>query len=289
MNILVSGGTGTVGSLVVRRLVERGQRVSALIRQGEKSRSLPAGAHGVMGDLGDPASLSRAMQGIEGLFLLTPLHQREAQLGINAVKAAKATGMRRLVYMSVHHVDDGPHIPHFKSKIEIQKMLKDSGIAHTLIMPNNFYQNDDWFKQAILEHGMYPQPIGDIGLNRVDVRDIADAVVNALMQPGHEGKRYPLVGPDTLSGKAVADTYSRHLGRTIKYGGNDLDVWESQALKMMPDWLVHDLKIMYQHFQKHGLVASKEELAEQAKILGHPPRTFDAYVREVTAAWKGGA
>jgi uncharacterized protein YbjT (DUF2867 family) len=289
MNILVTGGTGIVGSQVVRRLVEQGQRVSVLMRPGEKARSLPAGAHGIMGDLDDPASLSKAMQGIERVFLLTPLHPREAELGINAVKAAKSAGVRRLVYMSVHHVDDGPHIPHFWSKIEIEKTLKDSALAHTLIMPNNFYQNDDWFKQAILEYGVYPQPIGDIGLNRVDVRDIADAVVNALTQPGHEGKRYALVGHDTLTGKAVADAYSRHLDRAIKYAGNDLDTWEAQALKMMPDWLVHDLKTMYQHFQKHGLVASKTDLAEQAKVLGHPPRSFDAYVREVTAVWKRGA
>jgi hypothetical protein len=54
----------------------------------------------------------------------------------------------------------------------------------------------------------------------------------------------------------------------------------------VPNWLVHDLKIMFQHFHKQGLVASKEDLAEQAKVLGHPPRSFDAYVREVTSQWK---
>ncbi len=286
MSILVTGGTGTVGSQVVRRLVERGQHASVLVRSAGTAKALPAGAQGIAGDLQDTGSLSKAMQGVERVFLLTPLSPIEADLGIAAVKVAKAAGVRHLVYMSVHKVEAGPHIPHFKSKIEIQKALKDSDIAHTLIMPNNFYQNDDWFKQAILEYGVYPQPIGDIGLNRVDVRDIADAVVNALTQPGHEGKRYALVGHDTLTGKAVADTYSRHVGRTIKYGGNDLDAWEAQALKMMPDWMVHDLKIMYRFFQEQGLVTSKEDLAEQAKILGHSPRTFDAYVREVTMAWR---
>ena len=286
MSILVTGGTGTVGSQVVRRLVERGQHVSVLVRSTGTAKALPAGAQGIAGDLQDPGSLSKAMQGVERVFLLTPLSPIEADLGIAAVKVAKAAGVRHLVYMSVYKVEAGPHIPHFKSKIEIQKALKDSGIALTLIMPNNFYQNDDWFKQAILEYGVYPQPIGDIGLNRVDVRDIADAVANALTQPGHEGKRYALVGPDALTGKAVADTYSRYVGRTIKYGGNDLDAWEAQALKMMPDWMVHDLKIMYRFYQEQGLVASREDLAEQAKILGHSPRTFDAYVREVTTAWR---
>jgi len=288
MNILVTGGTGMVGTQVVRRLVEMGQRVITLTRPGKKTRPLPGGTQGVSGDLDHAGSLPKAMKGMECVFLLTPLHPREAELGRNAVQAAKAVGVRHVVFLSVHDVEAGAHIAHFKSKIEIHKALKDSGLTHTVIMPNNFYQNDDLFRQAIVEYGVYPQPIGDIGLNRVDVRDIADAAVNALTQPGHEGKRYPLVGPDTLTGPAVAAAYSRHLGNTITYGGNDVDAWGAQALKVMPDWLVHDLKVMYQHFQTHGFVASSEDLAMQAEILDRPPRTFDAYVQEVAAAWKGG-
>ena len=286
MSILVTGGTGTVGAHVVRRLVELGQPPSVLLRAAKKAKFLPVGVQGVVGDLDNPGSLAKAMQGFERVFLLTPLHPKEAEMGITAVKAAMAAGVSHLVYLSVHKVDAIPQIPHFQSKIEIEKAMKDVGLAYTLIMPNNFYQNDEWFKQAILEHGVYPQPIGDIGLNRVDVRDIADAAVNALTQPGHAGKRYPLIGPDTLTGRAVADTYSRHLGRTIRYAGNDLAAWEAQALKTMPEWHVHDVKIMYQRFQRHGLVASKEDFAEQAKILGRPPRPFDAYVLEVTTDWK---
>jgi uncharacterized protein YbjT (DUF2867 family) len=285
MRILVTGGTGTVGSQVVRRLVEQGRFVTVLIRSPEKAKSLPAGVQGAIGDLENPASLSKALEGFERLFLLTPLSPAEAEMGIAAVNAAKTVGVRHVVYLSVHKVDAVPHIPHFKSKIEIENAMKEARLPYTLLMPNNFYQNDVWFKQAIFEHGLYPQPIGDVGLNRVDVRDIAEAAVNALTQSGHEGKRYPLVGPDTLTGKAVADTYGRHLGRTVRYAGNDLNAWEAQARQMMPDWMVQDLKIMYQSFQRHGLVATKEDFAEQAKILGHPPRAFDAYVRELTADW----
>jgi uncharacterized protein YbjT (DUF2867 family) len=286
MSILVTGGTGTVGTQVVRRLVELGQPPSVLLHSTEKAKFLPVGVQGVVGALDNPGSLAKAMQGFERVFLLTPLDPKEAEMGITAVKTAKAAGVRHLVYLSVHKVDAIPQIPHFQSKIEIEKAIKSASLAYTLLMPNNFYQNDEQFKQAILEYGVYPQPIGDIGLNRVDVRDIADAAVTALTQPGHAGKRYPLIGPDTLTGRAVADTYSRHLGRTIRYAGNDLAAWEAQALTMMPDWLVHDVKIMYQRFQRHGLVASKEDFAEQAKILGRPPRSFDAYVLELTTEWK---
>lgn len=285
MSILVIGGTGTVGSPVVRGLLGRGVRVRVLIRSAEKAKSLPEGAHSVRGNLTEASTLAGAMKGIVRVFLLTPLSQTETEEGLAAVRAAQAAGVRHLVYLSVHHVDHAPHVPHFKSKIAIQKALKDSGMAFTLIMANNFYQNDYGFKQAIMQSGIYPQPIGHIGLHRVDVRDIAEAVVNVLTQPGHEGKRYPLVGPESLTGQGVAEVYTRHLDREIRYGGNDLEAWAAQAIRTLPAWMVRDFKIMYQFFQEHGLLATEEDLAQQEQILGHPPISFDAFVGEVTGAW----
>ena len=208
-------------------------------------------------------------------------------MGINAVKAAQSAGVERLVYMSGYHVEEGSHIPHFQSKLAVERQLTRAGIPYVVIRPNNFSQNDVWFKRDILANGVYPMPIGAIGLNRVDARDIADAVVNALTQPDHEGRRYALVGSKTLTGEAVAETYARHLRKPIVYAGDDLDAWEVQALKVMPQWLVHDVKIMYDYYLKHGFAASSKELAEQNEILGHPPRHFDAYVHKLTAEWTG--
>jgi uncharacterized protein YbjT (DUF2867 family) len=93
--------------------------------------------------------------------------------------------------LSVFGVKQALHIPHFKSKAEIQQALRDSGMAYTLIMANNVFLNDLAYRESILEEGIYPQPIGDIGLNCVDVHDIADAVVTSLTQTGHEFQSYP--------------------------------------------------------------------------------------------------
>ncbi len=62
-----------------------------------------------------------------------------------------------------------------------------------------------------------------MGLSRVDVRDSADAVAIALEEEGHEGKSYALAGPDILTGEDCAEIWSRHMGREIRYGGDDLD------------------------------------------------------------------
>ena len=286
MPILVTGGTGTVGSEVVRQLAARGEDLRVLVRSEERSKGLPVGARGVVGDLDNRQSLDRAMQGVDKLFLLTPLSQTERQEGINAVDAAKAAGIRHIVYMSVQNVEKCPEAPHFKSKIDIQAAIEKSGIPYTYIMPNNFYQNDVWFKQVMLDHGIYPQPFGDTGLSRVDTRDIAEAVVNALTQPGHTGKRYALVGPDVLTASQTASIWGRALNKEIAYGGDDLDAWEKQAKQGLPGWMVDDFKIMYAFFQRKGLAATKDDLAQTRQILGREPRTFEAFARDNGRAWK---
>jgi uncharacterized protein YbjT (DUF2867 family) len=287
MNTLVIGGTGTVGGHVVRRLLERGETPRVMTRSAEKFASLPPGCEVVVGDLTRPETLPKALGGIERLVLITALSQTEAEEGSAAVAAARKAGVRLLVFLSVHNVLSCPEAPHFRSKIEIEKQIVASGIPYTVVMPNNFFQNDLYYQQALMEYGVYPQPLGSLGTSRVDVRDIAEAMVTALTEGGHTGQRYPIVGPDVLTGPETAAIWSRHLGREVRYGGDDLEAWAAQSRAYMPPWLVDDLVIMYGHFQKNGLRASPADLARQALVLGHPPRRFEDFAAETAAAWKG--
>lgn len=289
MKTLVIGGTGTVGSETVKSLLARGAAVRVMVRTAEKAASLPAGVEAALGDLRAPDSLSPVFEGVDSVFLLNALSQDETAQGLAGVAAAQRAGVKKLVYLSVHRIEEGAHIPHFATKIPIERAVKESGIAWTILRPNNFYQNDLWFREAIVRYGVYPQPIGSAGISRVDVRDIAELAALALTEPGHDGVLYSVAGPEALTGDGVAETYSRHLGRAVRYAGDDLEAFGAQARNMLPDWLVHDLKIMYGHFQKHGLIATAEEVATLERLLGHPPRRFDDFVAELAPVWKAAA
>jgi uncharacterized protein YbjT (DUF2867 family) len=241
-----------------------------------------------VGDLTHPASLSAAFAGVDGVFLLTAMGPTETQEGLAAVEAARQSRARRIVYMSVHRIEQGAHIPHFAAKIPIEQAVRSSGLAWTLIRPNNFYQVDDWFREPLTTFGVYPLPIGTVGLNRVDVRDIARAAVRSLLDPGHEGKTYTLAGPAALTGPAVAEIWSRHLGRTVRYGGDDLDAWAAQARRAMPEKLVRDLCIMWDFVQKGRLKATEGELEELRALLGREPRRFEDYAAETARNWRSG-
>jgi uncharacterized protein YbjT (DUF2867 family) len=203
-----------------------------------------------------------------------------------AVNGARMAGVKRLVYLSVPNLEQAPHLPHFGSKLSIETVIKASGISYTILRPNNFFQNDYWFKDAMLQYGVYPQPIGDIGLSRIDVRDIAEAAAIALTKSGHEGQTYTLAGPHVHTGESTAEVWSRALGERIVYGGNDLDAWEQQSLEYLPAWMVFDFRLMYEFFQEHGLKASLAEAERQRKLLGHEPRSFEDFAAETASMWK---
>jgi uncharacterized protein YbjT (DUF2867 family) len=255
-----------------------------MTRFSGKLSGLPEGTEGVVGDLQKPETLPPAMVDIDAVFLATALVPDEINQGLAAVEAAKAAGIGCLVYMSVHKVESAIHIPHFATKIPIEHAVRTSGIPFTIVRPNNFYQNDFWFRDAIKDWGVYPQPMSDKGISRVDVRDIAEAVALSITTNGHAGRTYSLVGPEPLTGEQTAAIYSRHLGRPVRYAGRDVNAFAAEAAKSMPAWLVLDLRIMYAHFAEHGLVATPEEVAGLTALLGHPPRDFESFVRDAFPA-----
>ena len=285
MKVLVIGGTGTVGREVVRALGASGIEPRILTRSAGTADSLPV--ESAVGDLARPETLAPAFDGVDGAFVLVPLGPDETERALAAVEAARTARLARLVYMSVAMPPGSEVIPHFASKLPVERAIRASGIPWTILRPNNFFQNDVALGDAIFRHGVYPQPIGSRGLNRVDVRDIAEAAAHAFARPGHDGV-FALNGPRGLTGDDTARIYTERLGRPVRYLGDDLDEWGRQAAAAMPEWLIRDLQVMFRYFQDYGLHASGTDFAAQERILGHAPRPFETFAEELVSAWKAG-
>lgn len=285
IDVLCLGGTGTVGREVVKALRARGAAVRCMTRDSDRAGTSVDGVEYVWGDLEKPGSLPPLFADVPRIHVLTPLHPDEAGLGLAAIHAAREAGAERIVLHGVHQADRAPEIPHFASKLAMLQAAVESGIPWVTIEPNSYFQNDYRLRRPLLEHGVYPSPLGPVGVSRVDVRDIADATANALLDDGHVGNRYPVVGPFALTGQDVARIWGEHLGREIDYTGDDLDAWEASVRATLPDWMVADLRAMSEHVLEHGLVATEEDIASMSHVLGHAPRTFDDFAGETAAAW----
>lgn len=286
MAILIIGGTGRVGAPAAEALAAKGEDVRVLTRSVEKSKDLPDGVSSVIGDLEKPASLSPAFDGVDKVFLVTSNGETEEMRGTNAVAAAVAAGVSKIVFLSVKLSPEAMKVPHYASKVAIEEAIKASGITHTILRPDFFFQNDVLLGGAIAGAGLYTMPIGNKGQNRIDARDIADAAVRALTTNDLDGQDIALFGPETWTAIDIAALYGKHLGKDVRYAGDDLDAWEDASKAYMPPWLLGALKAGFAKMQAMGSVATNAEVAASEAAVGHPLRRFEDFVADVTPGWK---
>src|ERR1035438_10205683 len=208
MKILVIGGTGNVGGGVVKELLKRGAKVRVLARKQPEEGKLPAGVEVAIGDLLDPGSVERAMQGADKLFLLNAVVADELTQALIAYGIARRVGLKHVTYLSVFKVEQFRDVPHFASKLAVENALREFGVPYTILRPGYYFQNDATLKTALTGPGIYPMPIGTAGIAAADVRDIAEAAAISLTEEGHKGQTYDLTGPTLISGPGNAATWS---------------------------------------------------------------------------------
>ena len=284
MKILVTGGTGRIGSEVLRELKKRGADVRVLVRK--KGTSLPDGVEVAVGDLLDPVSVQKAMDGVDKLYLLNAVLPDELTQGLIAYDLAKKLKLRHVVYHSVFRVEHFKDVPHFAPKLAIESALREFNVPFTVIRPNYFIQNDATLKDALTKTGIYPMPLGQVGISAVDIRDIAEAAAIALTSDGHFGKTYNLNGPEVLSGPKIASIWSGLLGKEIRYLGDDMDAFEEQMRKTAPSWSAFDLRMMFEGYLERGFIAEDGDLETLTKLLGHTPRRYEDFARETLLKWQ---
>ncbi|MBA1376405.1 NmrA/HSCARG family protein [Pseudomonas brassicacearum] len=284
MSILITGATGTIGSLITARLAEQGADVKALVRQAGK-REFPAGVTEVVGDLTDVASMRAALASLRTLFLLNAVTPDEVTQALIALNLAREAGIERIVYLSVIHAEKFTNVPHFTGKHTVERMIESLDIPATILRPAYFMQNELMVQQTIQDYGVYPMPIGSEGVSMVDVRDIADIAVAELLRrdraPAALGRvTLELVGPQALTGASVAQTWRSVLDREVAYGGDDVAAFEAQMASFGPGWLAYDMRLMMAGIQRFGMNAEEGTVERLQAILGRPLRTYEDFVRE---------
>jgi uncharacterized protein YbjT (DUF2867 family) len=284
VKILVTGGTGRVGSEVVKELQKRNADIRLLVRKDDAPA--PAGVESAIGDLLDPVSVEKAMDGVDKLYLLNAVLPDELTQGLIAYDLAKKLKLRHVVYHSVFRVEHFKDVPHFASKFAMESALREFDIPFTIIRPNYFIQNDATLKDALTKTGIYPIPLGQVGISAVDIRDIAEAAAIALTSDGHFGKTYNLNGPDVLSGPKIASIWSGLLGKEIRYAGDDMDAFEQQMRKTGPSWSAFDIRMMFEGYLERGFTAEDGDLETLTKLLGHAPRRYEDFASETFLKWQ---
>lgn len=288
MTILVIGATGRVGRHVVNQLVKRDADVRVLTRDPAKA-AFPPSVDVVQGDLLDIDALRAAFSGIRTLFLLNAVTGDEFTQAIITLNVAREASVERIVYLSVFGADEAVNVPHFAVKRGAERMLEAMGFGATILRPTYFIDNEEMVKDVILQHGVYPMPIGGKGLAMIDARDIAEVAAIELIRRDVAPDTLPietinLVGPETLTGTDVAAIWSDVLGRPVAYGGDDPSGFEANMATFMPKWTAYEMRLMADRYVSDGMIPHAGDRERLVKLLGRPLHSYrEAAVRIVAA------
>lgn len=288
MTILVTGATGRVGRHVVDQLVKRGAAVRVLTRDASKA-NFPAGVEVAQGELLDIDALRSAFAGVRTLFLLNAVTGDEFTQAIITLNVARESGVERVVYLSVFNADGAVNVPHFAVKSGAERMLAQMGFSATILRPSYFIDNEVMIKDVVLQHGVYPMPIGDKGVAMVDARDIAEVAAIELIRRDEALGRLPietinLVGPDTLTGTDVAAVWSDVLGRPVNYGGDDPSGFEQNMASFMPKWMAYEMRLMAERYVSDGMIPEAGDVERLTSMLGRPLHSYRDFATQIAAS-----
>lgn len=220
--ILVTGASGAQGRPVARQLLEAGHNVRLFVRDPTKVADLAAlGAEIVPGSHDDSAAIARAAAGQDAMFLLLPFFGPNESHARNLIDAARSAGLRRIVWNATGAIPPvATGAPGVDIRLTIRDMLAASGLDWVALQPTLYMENllGPWTAPEVAAEDRLAYPIPDtLGLQWISHEDAAAFSVAAFALPGHPREAVMIVGPETLTGPEMAQSFTRALGRPIGF------------------------------------------------------------------------
>ncbi len=277
--VLVTGAAGKTGRAVIGRLVAAQIPVRAWVRarrQRSVVESLGAG-EAVEGDLRDAETAGRAAAGVGAVYHICPnVHPDEVVIGRTVLAAAVGARVERFVFHSVlHPMIEG--MPHHWAKLRVEEMLRESGLAFTVLQPAPYLQNllGQW--RAIADDGIYRVPYGlEARVALVDLEDVAEVGVRVLSESRHAGATYELCGPDLPDQAEIAALLAAELGREVRAQVIPAEEWAAGAEAAgMGAYQVETLLKMFRYYERHGMAGGSRVLEW---LLGRRPTGLAEFV-----------
>jgi uncharacterized protein YbjT (DUF2867 family) len=286
--VLVVGGTGMLGGQVVTELLSRGMRVRALARPtSDATRLEQAGAEIARGDMMDPPSLLRAMDGADAVISTAAGYTRHSKGDTdeidrtgnhNLAEAASRAGVRRFVLTSILTCDQTPQVPHFWHKKLAEDRLEELGVPFVSLRPGAFLDvitrmgGDPFTKRRLMWFGSPTSP-----LTFVLTHDLAGYLADAVDAPDVDGQRIDIGWDRPVSIQEIAQIAGRLLGQQIRVRTVPAGLINGAgAVLGRFNPMVKDMAAMMQWLRTGRYVA---DLTRQRQVFGPVPTAEDAIAR----------
>ena len=283
--ILVTGGTGGVGSELLRLLSKAGIVTRALARHPQRAQALP-GITWIAGDLSKPETLTSAFEGARTLFLLTSYYEDMVELQHNAISAARAAGVTYVVKISAFAASDHSRAPVGRWHYQIEKELQESGLGWTILRPHHFMQNLLAQAEYVRTEGVVYSASGDGKIPYVDARDVAAVAFATLTQPGHLGKKYVVTGSEAISYRQAAEIIGAAIGKPVRFVDESPDEARARRVREgLPPAVVESALAIAAYQRAGGKTVTITSTVTD--LTGRPPRTVGEFVREHADLFRG--
>ena len=301
--ILVTAAYGNQGQRLIPMLARAGKTVRAMRGSGdlEPLKALGA-AEAIKGDASDPATLARAMEGVETVYHVGPsLHPREEAMGIAVVEAAERAGVKHLVFSSVLHAIENQLIQH-RSKLAIEQRIITSNLGWTILQPTN-YMLPAWSTPVFKTEVFRLWWSLDRRQSLIVLDDFADVAFKVITEGvNHHGATYELSSADCLTAYEIADRFSRITGRPVRAEEVEPDEFmvkhrKHHAMQALLDAgrtvTSADFPYEFEVFRAIGACYSKYDFVGNPNVLrwllGREPTTVEEYLRKEYAHFQAAA
>lgn len=225
-NVLITGATGRQGGAVIRHMLPKGWKLRALTRNPASHAAKDLARQGVevvQGDLEAARSLEEICHGVYGIYSVQDFWsvgaKREIQQGKNLADAAKKAGVHHFVYSSVGGAERNTGIPHWESKWEIEKHIRQLALPATIFRPVSFMETYHILEVEVgILKGKLADPIrADKPYQTIATDDIGAFVALAFERPkDFIGLELEIAGSE-LTNLEATQVFSRVMGKPVKF------------------------------------------------------------------------
>jgi uncharacterized protein YbjT (DUF2867 family) len=205
--ILVTGGTGTLGKMVVQRLTEQGRPVRVLSRRPASAEPGPVGW--ATGDLRAGRGVDAAVSGAE-VIVHCATGRGDVGAARNLIEAAQRAGTPHLVYVSIVGVDRVP-VGYYKSKLAVERQVEDGALPWTILRATQFHQLILRGCEALAHLPVLLVP-AQTAFQPIDAAEVADRLAGLAIGPA-AGRVPDMGGPEVRGATELARSYLRASGR----------------------------------------------------------------------------
>lgn len=223
--VLVTGVTGKQGGAVARNLINKNVEVFGLSRNTGTAGAKELKELGIQvleGNLDDISSYRSYLENIDTVFFVQAMEQgydNEVKQGKMFIQAVVEQGIKHLVYSSVLGADLNTGVPHFDSKNELEKFIKQNGITYTILRPASFNENflNPEITKRILK-GKLVMPLHKNVIQQfVSTNDIGKITTQVINNPDTYKNKTISIATDEKQMHEVADIFSQVLNKKITY------------------------------------------------------------------------